>query len=119
MEREVKLYEGGLGVDDRGTVAFCNDFKFENVKRFYTVDNSDYMFIRAWHGHKNEGKYVTVVAGTAIVGLIDLRGWTYCLLNLLMQMSFLWMVHRILVVSVQCQVPYLHMYLGLGLQLLL
>ena len=77
MEREIKVYNGGLGVDDRGTVAFCNGFDFKEVKRFYTVDNSDYMFIRAWHGHKNEGKYVTVVACTAVIGTIDLRGYEY------------------------------------------
>jgi len=33
---EVLLYEGGLGVDDRGEVGYVNDFHFEGVKRFYT-----------------------------------------------------------------------------------
>ena len=40
------------------TGCFVNDFNFENVKRFYQVENHRQGFIRAWHGHKKEGKYI-------------------------------------------------------------
>lgn len=69
---KVRLISGGLSVDDRGSVSFVNDFKFENVKRFYMVENHRVGFIRAWHGHKQEGKYVFVCNGTALVGAVDM-----------------------------------------------
>jgi dTDP-4-dehydrorhamnose 3,5-epimerase len=37
------------------------------------VENHEKGFIRAWHGHKNEGKYVYVVSGTALVGVVNLK----------------------------------------------
>jgi len=57
------IYKGDIAVDDRGQVTFVNDFNFENVKRFYMVENHSKGFIRAWHGHRKEGKYVFVVSG--------------------------------------------------------
>ena len=65
--------DGGLSVDDRGTVRFVNDFDFSGVKRFYQVENHRKGFIRAWHGHKKEGKYVYVASGVALVGIVDLK----------------------------------------------
>jgi dTDP-4-dehydrorhamnose 3,5-epimerase len=69
---ETKIINGGLSVDDRGSVTFVNDFDFSDVKRFYVVENHRAGFIRAWHGHKKEGKYVFVVKGTALVGAVDM-----------------------------------------------
>ena len=37
--KEVNLINGGVAVDDRGSVRFVNDFDFEGVKRFYQVQN--------------------------------------------------------------------------------
>lgn len=72
-KNNIKLIDGGLAVDDRGTVRFVNDFDFRGVKRFYQVENHRKGFIRAWHGHKKEGKYVYVSSGTALVGVVDLK----------------------------------------------
>lgn len=73
MKKEkTELIQGGLAVDDRGSVTFINDFNFEGVKRFYQVENHKIGFIRAWHGHKKEGKYVYVVQGTALVGVVNM-----------------------------------------------
>lgn len=72
MEPEVKLLKGGVSVDDRGCLSFINDFNFEGVKRFYVVENHRAGFIRAWHGHQREGKYVCVVSGSAIIGAVPL-----------------------------------------------
>jgi dTDP-4-dehydrorhamnose 3,5-epimerase-like enzyme len=69
---EVKLLNGGISVDDRGSVRFVNDFNFSNVKRFYHVENHRQGFIRAWHGHRKEGKYVYVASGTALIGIVDM-----------------------------------------------
>lgn len=62
-----QLLEGGLAVDDRGSLLFANSFDFHDVKRFYLVDNFSLSTIRAWHGHLKEAKYVLVVSGSAIV----------------------------------------------------
>jgi dTDP-4-dehydrorhamnose 3,5-epimerase len=68
-----KLYAiGGVSVDDRGSLKFVNDFDFEGVKRFYQVENHERGFIRAWHGHKKEGKYVYVAKGSAWIGIVDM-----------------------------------------------
>jgi dTDP-4-dehydrorhamnose 3,5-epimerase len=72
---EVLLYEGGLAVDDRGEVGFVNDFHFEGVKRFYTVSNHRQGFVRAWHAHRHEAKYVMAVSGAALVGAVRIDDW--------------------------------------------
>lgn len=69
------LIEGGLAVDDRGELAFANDFCFEDVKRFYMVSNHVSGFVRAWHAHRREAKYVMVVEGAAIVAAVLVDDW--------------------------------------------
>jgi len=68
-----KVLNGGIAVDDRGSVRFVNDFNFEGVKRFYQVENHNRGFIRAWHGHKKEGKYVYVTSGSALIGVVNME----------------------------------------------
>src|SRR5689334_11112611 len=69
------LIAGGLAADDRGELGFVNDFDFAGVKRFYTVTNYRQGFIRAWHAHKREAKYVTAVSGAAVVGAVKVDNW--------------------------------------------
>jgi dTDP-4-dehydrorhamnose 3,5-epimerase-like enzyme len=68
-----KIISGGLAVDDRGSVRFINEFDFKGVKRFYHVENHKRGFIRAWHGHIKEGKYVYVVDGSALIGVVNMK----------------------------------------------
>jgi dTDP-4-dehydrorhamnose 3,5-epimerase len=70
-----KLLTGGIGVDDRGEVGFVNDFDFAGVRRFYTVTNHRQGFVRAWHAHRHEAKYVTVVCGAALIGAVAIDDW--------------------------------------------
>ena len=70
-----RLIEGNLAVDDRGEVFFVNDFVLEDVKRFYMVGNHQQGFVRAWHAHRREEKYVTVVQGAALVGAVAIDNW--------------------------------------------
>ena len=72
---KVRLIEGNLAVDDRGTVSFVNDFNFNGVKRSYTVTNHRAGFVRAWHAHHHESKYITVVRGAAIIGAVKIDNW--------------------------------------------
>ena len=57
---EPKLIIGNRVYDNRGSLRFSNDFGFKNIKRFYTVHNYNKNFIRAWHGHMNEEKYISM-----------------------------------------------------------
>lgn len=66
------IIEGGLAVDDRGQLTFANGFGFENVKRFYMVENHSTDVIRAFHGHLKESKYAFVVSGSAIVAAVEM-----------------------------------------------
>jgi dTDP-4-dehydrorhamnose 3,5-epimerase len=68
-----KIILGGIAVDDRGSVSFVNDFNFSDIKRFYMVENHRVGFIRAWHGHEKEGKYVFVAKGAALIGAVEMN----------------------------------------------
>jgi dTDP-4-dehydrorhamnose 3,5-epimerase len=70
-----RLISGGLAVDDRGSLAFVNDFDFTGVKRFYLIRNHRQGFVRAWHAHRREAKYVTVTRGAALVGAVRIDDW--------------------------------------------
>jgi dTDP-4-dehydrorhamnose 3,5-epimerase len=72
---EPRILVGEIAVDDRGEVGFVNSFSFPNVKRFYTVSNHRQGFVRAWHGHKHETKYVTVVRGSILVCCVAVDNW--------------------------------------------
>ncbi|MDP3935329.1 MAG: dTDP-4-dehydrorhamnose 3,5-epimerase family protein [Candidatus Giovannonibacteria bacterium] len=68
-----KIISGDSYIDERGTLRFVNDFDFKGVKRFYQVENHRAGFIRAWHGHKRENKYMYVASGSVYVGVVDLE----------------------------------------------
>ena len=72
---EPRLINGDLFIDDRGEISFINDFDFLGVKRFYIVKNHISGFIRAWHAHKNEAKYVSLVKGTALIAAVEIDNW--------------------------------------------
>jgi len=70
METNLNIIKGNVAIDDRGSVKYVNDFDFKNVKRFYQIQNHRQGYIRAWHGHLKEGKYVYVIKGTALIGAV-------------------------------------------------
>ncbi len=73
--KKLKLIEAGISVDDRGKLMYANDFDFNDVKRFYMVSNHSSGFVRAWHAHKKEAKYVLVLSGAAVVGAVEIDDW--------------------------------------------
>jgi len=77
-----RLIEGGLSVDDRGSVGFVNQFGFEGVKRFYIVSSHRVGFVRAWHAHRREAKYVMSLAGASIVAAVGIDDWEFPSKNL-------------------------------------
>ncbi len=68
----IKTIEGGSSTDSRGTVHFVNDFSFENVKRFYIVENNREKFARDWHGHMKETLYACAISGEVVLGVVQL-----------------------------------------------
>jgi dTDP-4-dehydrorhamnose 3,5-epimerase-like enzyme len=74
---QVRLIEGGLAFDDRGQLAFVNNFGFEGVKRFYAVSNHRQGFVRAWHAHRREAKYVHLAKGSALIGAVRVDDWEH------------------------------------------
>jgi len=75
MQNEIELIRGGIAVDARGEVSFVNGFNFVGVRRAYLVSNHRSGFVRAWHGHKKEAKYVSVVKGAALIGAVKVDDW--------------------------------------------
>ena len=75
MAQAITFISGDIFIDDRGELKFCNDFNMSDVARFYQVSNHAVNFIRAWHGHKNESKYVYVITGAAILGAVKIDDW--------------------------------------------
>lgn len=65
MVEEIKIIEGGIAYDDRGSLSFINNFNFEGIKRFYQIENISKEVIRAFHGHMREEKYIYVSKGSA------------------------------------------------------
>ncbi|MDP3685636.1 MAG: dTDP-4-dehydrorhamnose 3,5-epimerase family protein [bacterium] len=65
-----QIISGDLAVDDRGLVRFINAFRFQDVKRFYCVENFSLDTVRAFHGHQHEAKHITVVRGSAIIAAV-------------------------------------------------
>lgn len=70
-----RLIDGAMFVDDRGFVGAVNAFDLAGLRRFYVVGNHAAGFVRAWHAHRRERKYVTVVAGTALVCTVKIDDW--------------------------------------------
>lgn len=68
----MKLFKGDIAIDDRGQLSFVNDFDFNDVERFYVVQNHRVGEVRGWHGHELEGKYVFVVSGVAKIAWVPI-----------------------------------------------
>lgn len=76
MIKETQLIAGGNFKDDRGELQFVNDFKFEGIKRFYTIAHPDTTVIRAWQGHKIESKHFFVTKGKFLILWVEIDNWT-------------------------------------------
>ena len=75
MSKKTKLINAGIAIDDRGELLYCNDFDMSKIKRFYHITNYLNPFIRAWHGHKIEEKFLIVTNGSALVAAVEIDDW--------------------------------------------
>ena len=70
-----KIIEGNTFEDHRGSVAFVNDFNFNDIERFYIVSNSNNHPVRAWQGHKIEVKNFYCIQGSVKIYYIKIDNW--------------------------------------------
>ncbi len=78
-----QITEGGLFSDERGTIAFANDFDLSPIKRFYFITHPDTNIIRAWQGHKIERKWFFCTKGAFEIKVIKIDDWINPSKNLL------------------------------------
>jgi dTDP-4-dehydrorhamnose 3,5-epimerase-like enzyme len=86
---KIETIVGDHFVDDRGKIIFYNNLPLINFKRFYFVSNHMQNFVRAWHGHKNELKAVSVVQGSAQISVVMVDNWSNPSKNLEIKTVFL------------------------------
>lgn len=72
---EVRLIKGNVFSDERGSVSFVNDFKFDNIDRFYIIENSETHPVRAWQGHKLDCKNFYCIAGSFQISYVKVDNW--------------------------------------------
>ena len=70
-----QITEGGLFSDNRGTVAFVNDFDLSPIKRMYVISHPNTDIIRAWRGHKIERKWFFCTKGVFEIKVIEIDNW--------------------------------------------
>ena len=60
MSKSPKIINATISFDDRGEIIHCNNFDFQKnkIKRFYQIENNNINFVRAWHAHKKENKFI-------------------------------------------------------------
>ena len=75
--KAIKIININTSYDDRGDIVYCNEFNFlkKKIKRFYQITNNNINFVRAWHGHKNEEKYLLVLKGVFKVCVVKIDNW--------------------------------------------
>ena len=72
---EASLLTGAVYSDERGSVSFVNDFKFNDISRFYILENSETHPVRAWQGHKLDCKNFYCIAGSFQVSYVRVDDW--------------------------------------------
>ena len=70
---EPKLINGSRLYDNRGSLRFSNELPFKGIKRFYIVHNYNKNFIRAWHGHLKEEKFIGCIKGTFQISAVKIN----------------------------------------------
>lgn len=69
------IIEGGIARDHRGSISFVNDFGFDNICRFYLLENKDESEVRAWHGHRKDIKNFYCVQGSFLISFVKVDDW--------------------------------------------
>ena len=75
--KDIKIINVNTSYDDRGDVVYCNDFNLiqKKIKRFYQITNNNINFVRAWHGHKKEEKFLLILEGVFKICAVRPDNW--------------------------------------------
>ena len=82
--KNIKIINVNTSYDDRGDVVYCNDFNLiqKKIKRFYQITNNNINFVRAWHGHKKEEKFLLILEGVFKICAVRPDNWKNPSINL-------------------------------------
>ena len=69
------LFNKEQSKDHRGSLEYYNYVSLEKFKRFYIVENPYLGTVRAWHGHKVEGKLFRVLKGQFVLCAVLIDNW--------------------------------------------
>lgn len=77
MSKSPKIINATISFDDRGEIIHCNNFNFQKnkIKRFYQIENNNINFVRAWHAHKKENKFILILTGSLKICTIKVDNW--------------------------------------------
>ena len=77
MQKTPKIINVDVSIDDRGEIVHCNNFNFQKnkIKRFYQIQNNNINFVRAWHAHKKENKFILILNGSLKICTIKIDNW--------------------------------------------
>ena len=70
MEKNM-IFEGSRYEDNRGVIAYNNEFDFSRIQRLYTIENHTTEFIRGWQGHKIEQRWFACIKGSFEISVIE------------------------------------------------
>lgn len=72
MATKPNIITGSIFKDNRGIIRHTNEFKLQNVCRFYTIEHLDIKTVRAWQGHQLETKYFVPIKGIFVVAWVEI-----------------------------------------------
>lgn len=72
---DIKIIDGEIFHDHRGTIQSINALDMEGVERLYFIENLDTSVIRGWHGHQTERKWFYCVSGAFTMAFIEIDDW--------------------------------------------
>lgn len=75
--KNIQIVNVNRSYDDRGDLLYCNEFDLiqNKIKRFYQINNNNINFVRAWHGHKKEEKFLLVLKGAFKICAVKIDNW--------------------------------------------
>ncbi len=76
-----ELLKGSIHNDSRGKITYNNNFSEQllnrGIKKVYTLQNTDTVFVRAWQGHAVEQRWFSALSGKFRVFLIEIDDWSH------------------------------------------
>ena len=75
MIEKPEIIVGDVYNDQRGSIEFVNNFKLDDIKRFYAIEPANLNIVKAWQAHKEEQKWFYVIAGSFKIVIVKIDNW--------------------------------------------